>query len=412
MIDSWRQYHGNGANQGMMPVLTSIALKPKWIADIGSVGCASPVISQEGCIYIGTLQGELIALNSDGSIKWRRATTTPENPDYPGMITGSPAIGYDGNIYVVSTVSATIEDRRSNVLRPVQMRRSSLHSFTPAGNRRWSYRFPVNPVHKGLGGYTNSSPKVWGDQNTFIFVPSICSSKITTIEILVINQSGNLINKTEIACYPQLLTENSNEKTMDLPEPTLAIIDVEHNAHQPTIIIEDNHKTLAAYRWNFPILTSLWSNQSSMLRQRTTPTVALNTHLLFGSKDGLVCCYDLKNGDEICHPWTTVNDAIKGSPVSRDGQVYVAAGNGLFALDSRFNITHQYRLSGKCLCSVALSANYLYVSTTDGFYTLSLDLNEVNKNDKVIGGASSPVIGVDGTVYVVSQDGKLWAFGE
>ncbi len=413
-MHSWMQYHGNSANQGLMLVHTSVASKPKWWVDVGLVGYVSPVIGSDGVIYVGLLNGELVAVHSDGNIKWRRAVTLEGNPDYPGMIMGSPAIGKDGNIYIITTVDITRRDRRNEASQMIQVRRSSLHSFTPAGNRRWSYRFPANT--SGLGAYTASSPKVWGDQNIFIFVPALYTGTTSSIEILVLNQSGNLVNRTEVTNDIPLpmnadfmaCSENFDiEKVPAWPEPTLAMVDLNH---QPIIVIVDNYKTLLAYRWNFPVLMPLWSSSLDVACQRTSPVVFSNDEVLLGDQEGAVSCYDVKSGRKIHQPWYQADHSVVSPPVLCEGKIYFVAGNELMMLNANVKIEKRYVLSGKCLGSLALSANHIYVSTTEGFYSFSLDLKNVYKNGDIAGGMSTPAMSPNGSVYVIDQKGVLFAF--
>jgi PKD repeat protein len=60
----------------------------------GNINYATPVIGADGAIYIGSYDGKLYALNSDGTLKWAYTTG--------GYIYGSPVIGADGAIYIGS----------------------------------------------------------------------------------------------------------------------------------------------------------------------------------------------------------------------------------------------------------------------------------------------------------------------
>ncbi len=415
-MDSWKQYHGNGANQGQIDLNTSVVNKPKWSIEVGKAGYVSPVIGSDRVIYIGLLNGELIAVNPNGNIKWKRTVTS--HPDYAGIITGAPAIDNEGNIYIITTIDMTIKDRRSESSKAIPLRRSTLHSFTPAGNQRWSYRFPVNA--SGLGAYTGSSPKVWGDQHIFIVVPAIYPSTTSKIELLVINQSGNLIHKTEVTHYihpsEEILSSwdfmknpGDFDAATSWPEATLSVVDFNHHSHQPIIVIEDNYKTLAAYRWNFPMLTPLWSHCADQARQRTTPAVFANNELLLGGKEGVICCYNLKNGTETHKPWYQAHNYVLNSPILHQSHIYFVAGNELVMLNMNFEIQERYILPGKCLGSLAFSANHIYASTSDGLYTFSLNLKNVHGNADIVGGLSTPAIGHDGTVYVIDREGVLFA---
>lgn len=64
----------------------------EWFHAIGGEGClGSPVVLDDGTIYLGTLEGELIAFNDDGTIRW--------SYDSEESIQTTPAISENGTIY-------------------------------------------------------------------------------------------------------------------------------------------------------------------------------------------------------------------------------------------------------------------------------------------------------------------------
>jgi len=77
----------------------------KWSFDMGtkrSIHQSSPAISADGTIYVGTgidstKGGEIIAVNPDGTEKWR------SNIIANNWISSSPAIGEDGTVYIGSS---------------------------------------------------------------------------------------------------------------------------------------------------------------------------------------------------------------------------------------------------------------------------------------------------------------------
>jgi outer membrane protein assembly factor BamB len=77
----------------------------KWTFNLGSdwwVALSSPAISADGTIYIGietihTIeQGDIIAINSDGTERWRKKIAN-------NWVESSPSIGEDGTVYIGST---------------------------------------------------------------------------------------------------------------------------------------------------------------------------------------------------------------------------------------------------------------------------------------------------------------------
>jgi outer membrane protein assembly factor BamB len=67
----------------------------KWSFNTGSVITASPAIDANGTVYIGSLGSNLYALNPDGTQKWAFSTAD--------TIFSSPAIGADGAVYIGSS---------------------------------------------------------------------------------------------------------------------------------------------------------------------------------------------------------------------------------------------------------------------------------------------------------------------
>jgi outer membrane protein assembly factor BamB len=436
-MSRWQQFHANGSSQGFIPVSSTPANQSKWSIEVGPVGYGSPVIGDDGTVYIGTLKSELVAVNPDGALKWKRVLGRRGD-----KITGSPAVGKDGNIYVVTTRSALVLDHRTGEEHRRKEIRSTLHSIDPAGTIRWSSEFPENSGLQGYGGYTMSSPKVWSTvaQELFIFVPSIFVTSGYATDILVFNQSGTLIHRASVSSYPPAPVTGSGpgfsdilegvwdfisspvdfdpsgvgptlEQQFGIPEPTLAVVDFPPFANRPLIVIEDNYKKLAAFRFQNQRLQQVWEKVSQNGRLRSAPAVFSNGLLVLGQRDGSIAMYDVASGRELWKPWYKADKPVLSPPASFGRQIYFVAEKKLTVLDGNSDLLHKHTLIGKCLGTPALSAKHLYVSANDGFYTFSFDLANFSKNSDVIGGVSSPSIADDGTVYIVDLRKTLWAFG-
>jgi outer membrane protein assembly factor BamB len=75
----------------------------KWQYDTGAEVESSPIVDLDGTIYVGSTNGRFFALNPDGSLKW----AFPVPPLGPvGSIPGSPALGSDGFIHFGSNDSS------------------------------------------------------------------------------------------------------------------------------------------------------------------------------------------------------------------------------------------------------------------------------------------------------------------
>ncbi|MGB8331143.1 MAG: PQQ-binding-like beta-propeller repeat protein [Polyangiales bacterium] len=49
----------------------SVSPSPRWTYETGARVFASPVVGHDGTIYVGSLDGQFVALDPDGSLKWR-----------------------------------------------------------------------------------------------------------------------------------------------------------------------------------------------------------------------------------------------------------------------------------------------------------------------------------------------------
>jgi len=108
-----------------------IALNPngtlKWKFQLGGIaGVTAPAIATNGTIYIRRAtpqnlfgEGAFFAINPDGTLKWKYAASELFAPDPP-----SPAIATDGTIYV------PLEEIR-------------LYAFTPDGEVKWMFTSPA-----------------------------------------------------------------------------------------------------------------------------------------------------------------------------------------------------------------------------------------------------------------------------
>lgn len=130
----------------------------KWLHAIGGEGClGSPIVLEDGTIYLGTLEGELIAFNDDGTIRWSYDSeegiqttpaisengtvyfTTEENmlycisPDgeylwsrfFNNTEWSTPSIGSNGIIYITS--------------RPSDQANPRVHAINPNGTEEWNH---------------------------------------------------------------------------------------------------------------------------------------------------------------------------------------------------------------------------------------------------------------------------------
>ncbi len=159
----------------------------KWSLSIPSVGSAhSAAVAADGTIYVGTLNNELCAIDSDGNVIWSFDAET--------SIVGSPAVGVDGIIYMgVGDLHGGADDGAVFALNPDGTERWSLHigpavhsspavdadgivyvgsgnpsgdswarnvyAISPDGTEKWSF---------ATGSYVTSSPAIGADGTIYV----------------------------------------------------------------------------------------------------------------------------------------------------------------------------------------------------------------------------------------------------
>jgi len=104
----------------------------KWRYKTGGRLSISPAIGGDGTIYVGSGDGFLYALYPSGGLKWRYETE--------GGVSSSPAIGADGTVYVGS------DD-------------DYLYAINPDGTLKWRYE---------TGDYVRSSPAIGSDGTIYV----------------------------------------------------------------------------------------------------------------------------------------------------------------------------------------------------------------------------------------------------
>ena len=90
----WPMFKGNPLHTGQSPFNGSDQNTFRWSFHTNSSISSSPVIGADDTVYIGSNDGNLYALNPDGSLKWTHKTGN--------VIVSTPAVAPDGSIYFTS----------------------------------------------------------------------------------------------------------------------------------------------------------------------------------------------------------------------------------------------------------------------------------------------------------------------
>lgn len=403
--DAWKQFHGGGANAGFYPVRTGLAFQPKWSARVGQVVYSSPAVGGDSTVYVGNMDGELVAIAPDGTERWRRSF-----PD--SVILSSPAVAPDGAIYVIS--NRVMEDKTVA---------SQLRKVTPDGVLAWTFTYE--------GGVTTSSPKVWPFGQT---VHILAQVEDLDTSLVIVDASGALVRQEATASCPHVVTGGSEiwdvladllhvlteipsdfdpaSLERDIPEqfgwltPTVAVVS-EEGASEAGVVVA-GRCGMAGLRWQPPVLEEMWSvDFGDEPRHFSSPAVFANGLLVLG-REHEILAFDAKTGEEMWRHATA--GPVMATPASFGRQIYAASLRELLVLDSDGTLLDRRSLGEEqTAASVALSGSLGYLSSTGGLDSFTFDLVSVLSNGAVPGPLSSPVVAEDGTVYAISGE-NLFAF--
>jgi outer membrane protein assembly factor BamB len=415
----WRHFHGDLSGQGYQPVESGYALSAAWIAGPYKITSSSPVIgfvvSGMEVIYFGTVDGELVALNSnDGAERWRRSFA-PQDKIF--KIVSSPAVSTRGDIYVITNEQVAGG-------RP----RSSLHKLEEFGNVRWSFSFADN-------GFTSGSPKILKrGQDTLIFIyVNVVIGGEPQAELFVLRDNGETVDlldrkalgscqwgSTALRTRPQdvfnsvtaawdfvstfpLELSNSGDSLPDaFVDPTVAVYT---DRKLPLIAVADNLCSIGAYEWNDKGLSVVWS-ESHPFQKHSSPALLDKGLMVFGRQGGKVLAHDMETGVKM---WEyAAGQPVLATPAATpEGHIFVVSKSRIQVLDQKDGTLisdgvspRKFELGGQTFASP--------VVTTGAMLTFSHDLSTRSQDTNFHGnGLSSIALSNNGALYVVAGDGTI-----
>ncbi|SET45946.1 hypothetical protein SAMN05216326_12839 [Nitrosomonas marina] len=438
---TWSQFHADNRSQGFIAVNSSPAITPLWKRDVGPVAHSSPVVAMDGSILLGTTEGKLVIVNSNGTIKCSVDLST-------GVILSTPAIASNGNSYIVSIREVGPDSYLS-----------TLHSITPECESRWSYTFP--DINEVIRGHTSASPKVMeSSRGIHIFLPVRLSRQRDGAdnddyedglnELFVFNDRGSVIDRRTVGGCLRVRGGGSDISGLlsdiwdiisDFPkgtavigdafgplyeqfgwlDPTPALVDLSTitQPERPLIIVADNCLGLrmTGFHWRLdlatPQLNRIWTyDDDSDKNYFSSPAVFSNGLLVIAREDGFIQGFDPETGAKLWNQ--NVGEAVMATPASIGRQIFLNSLHRLHVLESNgafadVPIVSTYLGGGQTIASPAVSANYVYYSTTTGLRTRSFDFFTRANDSDAIGGVSSPAISPDGIVYnVIIENGTSY----
>ncbi|MFO8109432.1 MAG: PQQ-binding-like beta-propeller repeat protein [Thermoplasmata archaeon] len=341
-----------------------------------------PVIDEEGMIYFGSgnpvgipidgeYEGALFAVNPNGSIEWKLDINRTTQPFRREMKIYSPAIGSDGVIYCVG---------------------SELHSVSRQGELRWSsYQAAL-----GLTSYAISF-----EEGVFVFTGGL----------------QNLLN----------FVSDSGEPLWNFTFYTEGDEEIEHSHVRPAIDSEGTiymgvdafnattFRDRKGYLYAINEGQQIWRQE--LASEVNSVVLGDDENIYVGCDGGELYAFD-KNGVE---RWTYDHtDSIITLSMGIDDTIYSTSNNGtLMAFGSDGELKWNLNLHNETdiFASLAVGSEgtvyagswheesehaELYAVSSDGTVLWNHTLDSMP-----VGGA----IGSEGTLYILSKEGVLYAFG-
>ncbi len=428
---AWERFHGDAANRGFADVVTKPAAGGSTsVPGLGTFAPgAGPVIAPDGTVYLGTLEGKLIALSADGKPLWSRNV----NPDE--AIVASPAIGADGTVYVIGAKLKKTKVRPGVTKTEIG---SGLYRFSPSGSVLGLNSFP----RLGLRAPTTAPPNIVSvGGREIILAPALYRSpKVKDgIDVRLIGFSSDGAVVLDELATPQpgvdVITGGSPLDASYLcVTPTIAVFaycalsgEYDYNPERvplappfpppmagvavftfagggaPHIIISDQRHTLVGFTvTESPLrLNEVFRDGDGQRRMVSPPMVLTDGQTLASTVDGKIV-FSGPNGNRpapVAGPGT-----VYGAPtLTKNGFAVVVGSSGLARINNG-KVAAQVSLPPS-YTSAAASRTHVFVSTTDAFVTMDADAKqELQRFDWVGGGASPPAIGPDGRVYAIASD--------
>ena len=422
----WRHFHGDLASQGYQPVESGYALSAAWVAGPYNITSSSPVIgvalSGAEIIYIGTVDGQLVALFSeDGRERWRRSFA---QQDEVFKIVSSPAISARGDIYVIT--SQRVAGGRI---------RSSLHKVDEFSTVRWSYTFADN-------GFTSGSPKIikWRQQTLIFIYVNVVIDGAPQAELFILRDNGNsavlLDRKAISSCqwgnaeqgihpddvfdsfaaawdvistFPPVSGESRHNLPDSFVDPTVAVTT---DRELPLIAIADNLCSIGAYEWSDKGLSVVWD--ASHPFEKHSSAVLLDSGLMvFGRQDGKVLAHDVETGVKL---WEyDAGQPVLATPAATpEDHIFVVSKSRIQVLNQEDGSLvydglspRKFELGGQTFASPVVTENCVYVSTA-AMLTFSHDLSTRSQDTNFQGnGLASVALTNQGALFVVAGDGTI-----
>lgn len=354
-----------------------------WNTDIGGLIWPSAVVDGDGNLYTGHADGEFVSLAPDGSVRWRIADPQMLYIDSTG------ALGRDGFLYMASTD----RDEKGH------QNQGRIWKIDPAtGEVLWTFwgrhfEDPEASEHAHLSSFFEGNVALgWEDGKVTVYAGSDDGF------LYKLSDAGELIWEYDTECYPSGVIWT---KPLISPDgETVWCGDLAGHLHAVDVATGER-------RWRRRLGGSVVSS----------PAMGRFGEIFLGGFDGKVYALEPHDGTVL---WTyqTLGLIYSSPAVYDNGDLVIASSDGgVYRLDRFGRKRWVYRTDGPVKSSPLLDADErIYVGNASGkFYCLDAEGKRLwsyathpDRIDNDINASAS--MGPDGTVYIGTTPGDVWAF--
>jgi outer membrane protein assembly factor BamB len=335
-----------------------------WTFRTGNSIASSPVLAEDGTIYLASTDGNMYALDKQGQLLWSFSADD--------AIFGTPAIAPDGSIRF-GTLNGTF------------------YAVNVDGNEMWNLRVSNEADTRMI-----ASPVV--DSNGQSYIGSWDNS------FYAITNEGTTRWRSRLSgllSSSPALDENGNAYIATLDNQNL--------------LVERYSPNSSSARWTFT--ENLRHNRNRVISSPSIDSSRNQLYIGANAKDeGLIAAVDITHGRLL---WkTSLNKGVFSTPaISKDGTVYAGCLDGnLYALNPQNgDILWTFDADGLMIMgSASIDGNgIVYVGDTNGIlYAVSPAGKEIWRFQAQSNIRSAPVIAPDGMLYFTSYDSTLYAIAE
>lgn len=397
---------------------------------------ASPTIGSDGTVYLGTLEGKVIALHADGTPYWDRELP-PASREH---ILTPIAVGADQSAYVVGVHSdAAVADHRAGAgSSHVVTYRATLYKFTAGGGAPVGNSTSIPDLQPGVapgqfGPSFIGEPAVWQFGADQAVIVPVGYSTLTGAELHVLAFSpdggvmadvtvgrwnvGDVTGRGEfweglredvgLAFEPAPIYSYDESHPTSSPIPGVSIFTNPRGGTPFVTVVDPLQRDIVSYTFCVGAACSPAPGFTERVRTGVPgnpllsgPVTLPDLHSAVGTDDGVA----FGGPSQTSAPAVTGLGSVVATPTLGVGdRVVLVSIDGTAAVMKDHAIISSISLGSPSIARAVASRTHVFVATRDGFHTLdALAQSEVLNFPWNGGGALSPAIGPDGRVYAMA----------